>query len=323
MRELTIVIPSRNEEFLLNTIQDILKNKRADTEIIVGLDGELKHFNLIENPDVTIIHYPDSIGQRAITNQCVKLARGKYIMKVDAHCAFDEGFDRKMLDGFKESGDNVAMVPVMRNLWIFDWKCPVCGKRVYQDKVNKCPPNERHKEEVEMKKKMLWIAKHNPQSSAYCFTPEPKFEYFGALREKHKKDPNNLVETMSLQGSAFMCSKDKYWELNVCDEAFGSWGSQGIEVACKFWLSGGRVLTNKATWYAHCFRTKNVFGFPYKLSGNQVTRAKHLAKDLFFNKKWPLQKHKLSWLIEKFWPIKGWTEESLRKLKEEEIKQNA
>ena len=36
---LTVAIPSRGEErWLLNTINDILKNRRGDTEIVVVLD---------------------------------------------------------------------------------------------------------------------------------------------------------------------------------------------------------------------------------------------------------------------------------------------
>ncbi|MHA1303719.1 MAG: glycosyltransferase family 2 protein [Candidatus Heimdallarchaeaceae archaeon] len=312
MRELTIVIPARNEEFLINTIEDILKNKRANTEIIVGIDGEWKHKLIIENPDVTIIYYPNSIGQRAITNQCVKLARGKYIMKVDAHCSFDEGFDQKMLDAFKETGDNVAMVPFMRNLHVYDWKCYKCGKRIYQDKGNICPVCG-----TKMKKKMLWKPRRGTWNSAYCFDPTPKFQYHSSQKIK-QREMGDIVETMSLQGSCFMVTKEKYHELNLCDENFGSWGSQGIEVACKFWLSGGKVLCNRKTWYAHCFRTKSVFGFPYKLSGRQVEHAKTLAKHLFFKQKWPKQIHPLSWLVEKFWPVKGWEDKDLQDLKDKE-----
>ena len=312
--DLSIVIPSRNEEFLKQTVEDILKNKRGKTEVIAGLDGEWQDL-LDFNKDVTVLQYHKSIGQRAITNQCVKLSKSKYIMKVDAHCAFDEGFDVKMLKAFKKSGNNVVMAPTMRNLWVYDWECPKCGKKEYQDRINVCPDCG-----ASMKKKMLWIAKTNPESTAYCFTPQPKFAYFGALRREHKKDPSSLVESMSLQGSAFMCTRKKYWELDICDEKFGSWGSQGIEVACKFWLSGGKVLVNKDTWYAHCFRTKSVFSFPYKLSGNQVQRAQHLAKKMFFGKKWDKQVKPLSWLVEKFMPIPEWDDKELQKLKASEAK---
>lgn len=31
---------------------------------------------------------------RAATNYAARLASGRYFMKVDAHCAFDEGFDQ-------------------------------------------------------------------------------------------------------------------------------------------------------------------------------------------------------------------------------------
>jgi hypothetical protein len=312
--DLSVIIPSRNEEFLRETVADILKNKRGETEIIVGLDGKWSDPPFPAHPDVTTVYYPESIGQRAMTNQCVKLSRAKFIMKVDAHCAFDEGFDVKMIEGFKDAEDAV-MAPLMRNLWVYDWKCYTCGKRVYQDKESICPPNDRHSEPVQMRKKMLWIAKPSPQSTAYCFDPEPHFQYHG---DQKRKQTGDLGESMSLQGSAFMCTREKYWELNICDEAFGSWGSQGIEVAVKFWLSGGRVLVNRKTWYAHCFRTKPLFSFPYDLSGHQVQHAKRLAKEMFFKNKWDKAIHPLSWLVEKFLPIPGWTPEEITKLKEGE-----
>jgi len=309
-RDLSIIIPARNEEFLRETVADILKNKRANTEIIVGCDGNWPDPGFDQHPDVILVYYPISIGQRAIANRCVGLSSAKYIMKVDAHCAFDEGFDQKMIDAFKETGDDVAMVPNMRNLWVFDWKCYKCGLRVYQDKPNICPTDGS-----QMRKKMLWHAKGSPNSTAYCFDPEPHFQYHGEQKRKQTKD---IDETMSLQGSCFMCTRENYLKLNVCDESLGSWGSQGIEVACKFWLSGRRVLCNRKTWYAHCFRTKENFGFPYEISGRQVQNAKKMVKDLFFNQNWPRQVKPVSWLVEKFSPVPGWTPEILAELKKTE-----
>jgi hypothetical protein len=112
-----------------------------------------------------------------------------------------------------------------------------------------------------------------------------------------------------------MLTRDKYWELNICDEEFGSWGSQGIEVACKTWLSGGRVICNHKTWYAHMFRTQKDFSFPYAQSGSKVQSAKKYAKDLFFNNKFDKAIHPLSWLVEKFWPVPGWDDKALKELK--------
>jgi glycosyltransferase involved in cell wall biosynthesis len=132
MRELSILIPARNEMFLARTIQDILENIESDTEIIVALDGQWAEPPIPQNDRVNIIYVPESIGQRAATNLACKLSTAKYVMKVDAHCSFDKGFDRKMIEAFKETGDNVTMVPTMRNLWAFDWKCYHCGWKKYQ-----------------------------------------------------------------------------------------------------------------------------------------------------------------------------------------------
>jgi hypothetical protein len=227
-------------------------------------------------------------------------------MKCDAHCAFDKGFDVKML---KEMHDDWTMAPLMKNLHVFDWVCPD-GHRRYQGPTGPCL--ECGKETV---RDFVWRAKPSPNSVSYCFDSTPHFQYFGDYT-KRPEGQGEVTETMSLQGSAWMLTRDKYWELGVCDENFGSWGSQGIEVAVKTWLSGGRVMVNKKTWYAHLFRTQGGdFGFPYPIKASDQEKAKSFARDLFFNNKWDKQVRPLSWLIEKFWPVKGWSEEDLAKLK--------
>ena len=124
---------------------------------------------------------------------------------------------------------------------------------------------------------------------------------------------------MSLQGSCFVATREKYWELKLCDEELGNWGNQGIEVACKTWLSGGRVLVNHSTWYAHMFRTQGGdFGFPYAQSGRAVAKTKQNTWDFLLNGNWDKQIHPVSWLVEKFWPVNGWSEDALRHLKNKE-----
>src|SRR3972149_6193801 len=109
-KDLSILIPARNEMFLYRTIEDILANIEADTEVIAVLDGKLADPPIPQNARVNVIYLPESIGQRAATNMACKLAKSKYVMKIDAHCAFDKGFDRKMIEAFKEAGDDVTMV---------------------------------------------------------------------------------------------------------------------------------------------------------------------------------------------------------------------
>jgi glycosyltransferase involved in cell wall biosynthesis len=315
--ELSILIPARNEQFLAKTIEDILKHSEADTEIIAVLDGAWAEPPIPQNDRVVVVYLPVSIGQRAATNLACKLARGKYVAKLDAHCSFDQGFDRKMLEGFKVVGDEVTMVPTMRNLHAFSWKCMKCGFKKYQGPTpTKC---EKCDNTTDFKKKMKWYGKPRPQSNSYCFDAEPHFQYFNEYtkREPYLTDvKTGFTETMSLQGSFFMMTRERYWRLNVCDENFGSWGSQGIEVACKSWLTGGKCLVNHNTWYAHLFRTQGGdFGFPYDNPHSKALEARAKAKTLFFENKFEGQTLPLKWLVERFWPIKGWTDKDSQALK--------
>lgn len=316
MKDLSILIPSRNEMFLARTIEDILSNIEADTEIIALLDGQWAEPAIPQHERVNIIYVAESVGQRAGTNLACQLAQGKYVMKVDAHCAFDKGFDRKMIEAFKEVGDDVTMVPVMKNLHAFSWNCRKCNWKKYQGPT---PPKCERCGSDQIRRKMIWQPKPHVNSTSYSFDSEPHFQYFEDWkhREQYINDKKTgLTETMSLQGSCFMMTREKYWELDICHEGFGSWGNQGIEVAVKTWLSGGRVLVNHKTWYAHMFRTQGGdFSFPYEQSGRAVAKCKEKVKDMFFNNKWEKQKYPLSWLIEKFSPVPGWTEEDLDKIK--------
>ena len=323
--DLSLLVPARQEMFLKNTVEDILKNKRANTEIIVGLDGVWADPPLVQHPDVNVVYVNKSIGQRAITKLCAKLSRSKYLAKADAHCGFDEGFDQKMLDFFKIVGDNVTAVPIMKNLHAFYWKCykTGCGWTKYQGptpkKCEKCGRSHR------LHRKMRWISKHNPQSTSYCFDATPHFQYFEAWKHREPyitdKKEKGYTETMSLQGSFWMLTREKYFDLDMDDENLGSWGHQGLSVACKTWLSGGRVLVNHKSWYSHLFRTQGSdFSFPYPQSGNEVSRTKKRVKDLFWNKQWPKQIHPVSWLVRKFAPVKGWSDEDIKNLEIHEAK---
>jgi glycosyltransferase involved in cell wall biosynthesis len=325
--DLSIVIPALREEFLSLTVQDIIKNKRGKTEVIAVLDGEWADPPIEDHPDVRVI-YTKNLGQRGATNLGVKLSTAKYVAKCDAHCAFDEGFDVKLIEGM-QGNDNWTIVPVMRNMHIFNWKCLDCGDETYQgpppEGCKNCDVNTPDRFEKVIK----WYPKPSPNSSAYKFTPNRlQFKYFGSLKNKQHKLQESIVETMSLQGSFFMLTREKYWELNICDESWGGWGQQGTEVALKTWLSGGRVVVNLDTWYAHMFRTQGGFAFPWGNPAKQQQKARSTSWELFYENKWDKQTRPLSWLVERFWdelqqePHKEddpkWTKEDLEKVKSTE-----
>jgi glycosyltransferase involved in cell wall biosynthesis len=296
MRDLSILIPARNEMFLKRTVEDILAHMEGNTEIITVLDGSWPHEPLPDHERVTLIYHSESIGQRAATNEAARLSEAKYLMKVDAHCAFDQGFDVKMMADMQPDW---TLVPLMRNLHAFNWACKN-GHTRYQSPSGPCAecgePTTRD---------VVWIAKPKPQSTAYRFDKDLHFQYWDQWK---KKQTGDLVETMSIQGSCFMVTREKYFELDLCDEKHGSWGQQGTEVACKTWLSGGRVIVTKKTWYAHMFRTQGGdFGFPYPNPG--IDKARKYSQDLWLNNKWDKAVHPLSWLIDKFAPVPDWNED--------------
>jgi len=296
MANLSILIPARHEEFLGKTIEDILQHSEGDTEIIAVLDGYWPDPPIKDHPRVTLIHHSEPIGQRAATNEAARVSRAKYLMKVDAHCAFDQGFDVKMM---AHMHDNLTMVPVMRNLHAFDWVCPN-GHRRYQSPSGPCTECGQPTQ-----KEVVWISKRKPQSTAYRFDRTLRFQYWNSFGRKQQGD---ITESLSLQGSCFMVTRERYFALDLCSESFHSWGQQGVEVACKTWLSGGRVVVNRTTWYAHLFRTQGKdFSFPYHNPEKAIQENRELSRTLFEHNQWPLAIHPFSWLIEKFHPP-GWEE---------------
>lgn len=331
MVRLSFLIPSSKEEFLAKTVQDIIENTSEESEVLIGLDGAWANPPIKDHPRVKIFHSSVPLGQRAITNQLARLSKAEYVCKVDAHCSFDKDFDTKMFAFMEEVGDNVVAVPIMRNLWAFDWKCQDCGWTTYQKRTpdrcgfivgkdGKIAPEGKGCEGKNIVKDMKWIGKDKPQSTSYCFDATPHFQYFRdyTRRPEYKQMVAEkwYNESMSLQGSFFMATREKFWEWKLSDEDVGNWGNQGIELACSAWLSGGRVLCNHKTWYAHMFRTQGGdFSFPWSAKESNIQETKKNVWDKFLNMKHPTQIYPVSWLVEKFWPIPGWTDEDLKKLK--------
>lgn len=310
MAELSILIPARNEMFLARTVEDILKNMRGDTEIIVILDGAWADPPIQDHPKVTIVHHQTSIGQRAATNEAARLSNAKFIMKVDAHCAFDEGFDVKLMENCEYDW---WVIPAMKNLHAFNWLCKKCGHETYQGPTpKKCDKCDNI---TDFERKMYWQPRRGTTNCFMRFDSSLHFQYWADYKTRPEA-VGDIVPCMSLIGAAWFLHRERYWDLGGMDEDHGSWGQMGTEIACKSWLSGGKLMVNKTTWFAHMFRTQGGdFSFPYKLSGKDVDKARKHSNDLWKGGKWSKAKYPLSWMIEKFWPIPGWEDKDLKALK--------
>ena len=119
MTDLSILIPSRNEMFLRETIADILKNMRGDTEIIAVLDGAWADPPIQDHGRVTLIYTQNPFGPRAATSRAAAVSDAKYVMKLDAHCTVGKNFDLVLA---RHCEYDMTMIPAMFNLDVLTWK---------------------------------------------------------------------------------------------------------------------------------------------------------------------------------------------------------
>jgi cephalosporin hydroxylase len=272
---LSVIIPARNEKYLKETIENVLENIEGDTEIIAILDGYWPDPPIQDNPRVKIIHHTEAIGQRQSINEAARMSEAKFIMKLDAHCAVDKGFDVKLAEDCEYDW---TVIPRMYNLDVETWT-PKTHKRTDYMYMGL---NEKN---------------------------ELRALYYGGNEWKSLHRKTELIDdTMACMGPGWFMHRDRFWELGGCDEGHGSWGQQGIEVACKAWLSGGSLKVNKKTWFAHYFRGGDG-GFPYEIKQKDINHARKYSKDLWMNNKWDKQIRKFDWMLDRFNPP-GWDAKS-------------
>ena len=304
MRDLSVLIPAREEQFLPNTINDILENREADTEVIVVLDGYKPHFGRRqerlwnESGRVTLIHAEEPVGQRGGVNLAARHSNAKFVMKLDAHCSVDKGFDVKLM---AECELDWTVIPRMYRLHVFDWKCTKCGGRYYQaDAVDICKCGG-----MEFKMSMVWRPRtEKPYTDFGRFDNTLHWKYWRKYPRRPEAQPD-IADVMSSVGACFFMHRERFLELDGLDEGHGFWGQFGTEVSCKSWLSGGRQVVNKKTWFGHFFRVGKL-KFPYPISALAQERAREYSRWLWFGRNWNKQKLPLKWLVDKFSPVPSW-----------------
>jgi hypothetical protein len=314
--DLSFIIPARNEFFhdldlLHHTVNNVLANTSDRSQIIVILDGYDSGWPptpLPINPRVTVLHHAKSIGQRAACNEGVRVSSAKWICKLDAHCAVGPRFDELMT---AQCDYLTTLIPVQYNLHAFSWCCKQCKHETYQGpKPAKCAKCGSRYSKIAIKwqprgwKERDGVWEGRPKTTAWRFDSALHFQYWGELGKRYPPG-QQLTPTLSCLGACWMLQRERYWELEGMDEQHGSWGQQGTELACKSWLSGGQMLVNHDTWFAHLFRTQQGFGFPYANPGIEKARAR--SKEIWLNGKWPKAKYPLKWLIDKFAPVPDWS----------------
>jgi len=284
--KISILIPSYNEPYLGKTLKDILKKAEGDIEILVNLDSP--HDNLVKDKRITYFHNDKPLGMRGGINRCLKASKGKYIIKVDAHCLFAQGFDRVLLETMQ---DDWLVIPRRYSLH-GDWK-----------------------REMRMPYKDYHYLSYPQDSKFYGFAMFPV-----EWRERTKERADIPIDdTMIFQGSFWLANKDYFMKrvglLDDSPDTYSTFSGEQLEIGLKYWLGGGQVKVNKNTWYAHLFKNKryyttvgNVRDRKYKINLKAVAGWEWTAKHWLHDKE-PNMIHKFSWLLEKFWPVPGWPED--------------
>lgn len=281
--KVSIVIPARNEQFLQNTIRSMLENARGQIEIIVVLDGYWPNPQIEEDGRVIFIHRSEPQGMRPAINAAVAIARGKYVLKADAHCLFPVGFDLALKADCEK---NWVVVPRRHRLDPQNWCIQDTGK----------PPID-------------YMYLSYPDDPKDFGGPGLNGKVWDELNRREDLKKDLITDLMSFQGSAWFMHRDYFYDLELMDDKnYGSFWNEAQEIGLKAWLSGGRVVRNKKTWYAHLHKGKT-YGRGYHLAENLLKQGAQYTHKWLTNTAWHKQTKPLSWLIERFWPVPGWPEE--------------
>lgn len=285
MPKLSVIIPSRNEPYLNRTIQSVFENARGEIEVVVHLDGYWpSDWQQITDkyPNLHTIHSGEAVGMRGGINKAVASAKSrgaKYVMKLDAHCGLGEGFDEILK---AECDDDWIVVPRRKRLNPETWEL-----------------TDTHKPDVDYH---------------YLSFPDDPNDFGGpGLNGKIwpqralERAQYELDEEMSSQGSGWFMPIDYFYRLDLMDElSYGKFWNEFQELGLKCWLSGGRVMVNKKTWYSHWHKGKA--GRGYKLPESWLQQGATFTKNWIWNEAWDKQTKPFSWLIEHFWPVPTWPE---------------
>ena len=285
---LSIIIPSYKEPLLDQTIDSLLQNAEGEIEIIPVLDGYQSTLPVTDDHRVKVLHLENNLGMRGAINAGLALAKGDFIMKIDAHCMVGPGFDRIMSEN---CADNWLLIPRRYSLDEVRWKRDE-SRPIRDYHYIRFPENSKYYGHT------LSIGNWSQMTRA---------------RQEHKYD---IDEVMTLQGSCWFANRKYFMEhvgfLDDRTETYGTFAGDQQEIGLKYWLNGGENKVIKKTWYAHLAKRKRHYhsGLYERLfKMNSRTIASHTwSTKHWMNDREPNMTHPFSWLLEKFWPVPTWPE---------------
>ena len=273
MAKVSIIIPSRNERYLAQTVRDIRTKATGEIEVIVILDGPTEYLLPSSWSELHIVRNPVAKGLKPAINDAAKIATGKYLMKADAHCTFGTGFDEIL----QEECDDDWVVTARR--YTLNTKVWEIGPRGIDYYYLGCPWTNHGR----------FLMKHRH------------------WKERAMKRKDIMVDDqMTFQGSMWFMPLDYFCNhIGPLDVTrYGTFPAEPLEIVMKTWLGGGRVVVNKTTWYGHEHLTHRDKDFPDSM--NEALKGYELAAHDWTENRWEGRIHDFDWLIDKFWPLPNW-----------------
>jgi glycosyltransferase involved in cell wall biosynthesis len=270
--KVSVIIPARKEPYIRETLKDVMDNAEGDIEIILVLDGDIPDYKLPKDKRLRIYRNSKVQGLRPCLNAAINVAKGKFILKMDAHCTIGEGWDKILKSDCEDnwivtwSIKDMPLVDAMRYVYPFH--------PVYNPRLTARPWPER----------------------AAQFEDEPLVEdmsYQGSMWFMHREHWKRIG------------GMDP-------DDGYGTFGEEPQEIGLKTQLGPweGKVMRNKNTWYAHWSKPMSHWRTDPEIAGRvpdeEFKRANDWAFDYWWNNRWDKQIHDFQWLVDKFWPLPDW-----------------
>jgi len=243
----TIIIPSKTEKFLQRTIEDVLEKADGPIEVFPVLDGyDIPEEEVVTDERVTYIKMEPTrhTKKRIGINLGVKKSQYKFVMSVDAHCMFAPGFDTILKRDWHEKW---VMIPRRHRLDAENW--------CLQDQSDTRPPIDHEY--------IIWSGLMNKDHGLHGFK-----------WDKRTRDEWDIPigDTIAFQGSCWFMSKKWFNERGFMDLKYQGWGQEAEELSMETWKHGGRVVTDKNTWYAHLHKGKK-YGRMYWMSRHENRKS--------------------------------------------------
>lgn len=294
----SVIIPSRQPQYLQRTIDDLIDKAEGDVEVIVILDGYWPDPMLKEDFHVKILHHGtqhNNLGMKESINSGIKISQGEFIMKTDEHCMFDQGWDAKLA---ADCEADWVVIPRRKRLDAESWTL-----------VNDGRPD------------IDYMQTEYPYLKPYDKTQG----LHGAEWKRPERADILIDDTPTCQGSCYFMRRT-HWDkvIKALDtEHYGPFTMEAQEVSLATWLSGGRVVVNKKTWYAHFHKGKTGKGYgfsneQYRKHAEYNEKGRLYAIEYWLNTQdYP---HDWNWFIaEKFPDMPGWSADWKQRVEKDKL----